>query len=208
MPRSIECRLAALSALIATSLIVLTNPAAAQQPSTAQRDAIRSACRSDYETYCASVPPGGKPSLMCLQKNMTSLSAPCQKAVGAVGKASSAPTAAPPASSAAAPPAAASPPAQAATGASPAPASPPPAGAATQATVGAAPMAPPPRALTPRREFMLVRSVLQRRLPHVLQQRRLWWWSGRSMPTRKPGVTVSNLSKRTDGIALPLNFYC
>lgn len=158
MPRRIECRLAAFSALIATSLIVLTNPAAAQQPSTAQRDAIRSACRSDYETYCASVPPGGKPSLMCLQKNMASLSAPCQNAVGAVGKASSAPKATPPASSAAAPPAAASPPAQAATGATPAPAGTPPATAAPQATIGAATVAPPLRALTPRREFMLVRS--------------------------------------------------
>lgn len=161
MPGSIECRLAALSALIATSLIVLTNPAAAQQqPSTAQRDAIRSACRPDYESYCASVPPGGKPSLMCLQKNMTSLSADCQKAVNAVGKSSAAP-AATPKSSATAPSSA--PPAQAATGASPPPASPAPAGtppatAPPQATVGAATVAPPPRALTPRREFMLVRS--------------------------------------------------
>lgn len=153
MPKVIEGRLAALFSLIATSLIVLVDPAAAQQPTTAQRDAIRSACRSDYEAHCASVPPGGKPSFMCLQKNMASLSPDCQKAVNAVGKSSAAPAAAPK-SSAATP--AAAPPAQAATGAAPTPTAPPPAGATTQATVGAAPMAPPV-ALTPRQELRLVR---------------------------------------------------
>jgi Cysteine rich repeat len=154
MPRLIECRLAALFALIATGLTVLIDPAAAQQPTTAQRDAVRSACRSDYEAHCASVPTGGKPALMCLQKNMASLSPDCQKAVNAIGKSSAAPAAAPKPSTAA--PSAAAPPAQAATGAAPAPAAPPSGGAATQATVGAAPMAPPP-ALTPRQELRLVR---------------------------------------------------
>ncbi|MEH2510922.1 hypothetical protein V1291_002276 [Nitrobacteraceae bacterium AZCC 1564] len=150
MPLNFECRLAALIALIATALSVLIDPAAAQQPTTAQRDAVRSACRSDYEAHCASVPTGGKPALICLQKNMASLSPDCQKAVNAVGKSSAAP-AAPPKSSAAAPSAAA-PPTGAATGAAPAPAAPPSGGA----TVGAAPMAPPP-ALTPRQELRLVR---------------------------------------------------
>ena len=153
MPLSIERRFSVFSVLIATSLIVIANPAAAQQPTTAQRDAIRSACRSDYEAHCASVPTGGKPALMCLQKNMASLSPDCQKAVNAIGKSSAAPATAPK-SSAATPSAA--PPAQAATGAAPAPAAPPASGAPSQATVGAAPMAPPP-ALTPRQELRLVR---------------------------------------------------
>lgn len=152
MPKVIECRLAALFALIATGLTVLIGPVAAQQPTTAQRDAVRSACRSDYEAHCASVPTGGKPALMCLQKNMASLSPDCQKAVNAIGKSSAAPTTAPK-SSAATP---AAPPAQAATGAAPPPAAPPPGGAATQTTVGAAPVAPLP-ALTPRQELRLVR---------------------------------------------------
>jgi hypothetical protein len=150
MPRVIECRPAALFAVVATGLTVLIDPAAGQQPTTAQRDAIRSACRSDYEAHCASVPPGGKPSFMCLQKNMASLSPDCQKAVNAVGKSTAAPAAAPKSSAAA--PSAAAPPAQAATGATPAPVAPPSGGA----TVGAAPMAPPP-ALTPRQELRLVR---------------------------------------------------
>lgn len=147
-----QCRLAALFALIVTSPIGLIDPAAAQQPTSAQRDAIRSACRSDYEAHCASVPPGGKPSLVCLQKNMASLSPDCQKAVNVVGKSSAAPAATPKSSAAipAAPPAAA-------TGAAAAPAVPPPAGAAPPATAGAATIAPPPPALTPRQELRLVR---------------------------------------------------
>ncbi len=156
MPLNIEGRFAALLALIA-SLFVFANPAAAQQPSTAQRDAVRTACRSDYEARCASVPAGGKPALMCLQKNMASLSPDCQKAVDAIGKSSAAPAAAPKSSAAA--PSSAPPPAQAATGPAPAPSTPPPGGGATQTTVGAATMAPPPRAISPRRELQLVRSV-------------------------------------------------
>ena len=41
-------------------------------------------CRSDYEAHCASIPPGGKASLQCLQQNMSSLSSGCQAAVRAV----------------------------------------------------------------------------------------------------------------------------
>ena len=56
----------------------------AQAPSQAQRDAIKSQCRSDYMAHCSSVPPGGEASLQCLQKNMSSLSSSCQSAVRAV----------------------------------------------------------------------------------------------------------------------------
>jgi hypothetical protein len=68
----------------ATTIFMAVTPAFSQAPTDAQRSAIRSACRSDYEAHCASVPPGGAASLQCLQKNMSSLSSSCQTAVGAV----------------------------------------------------------------------------------------------------------------------------
>jgi hypothetical protein len=91
-------------ALLATVFAIVT-PAFAQAPTDAQRSAIRSECRSDYQAHCASVPPGGMESLQCLQKNMSSLSSGCQAAVRAVEpaaapKAESAPAAAPKAESA------------------------------------------------------------------------------------------------------------
>ncbi len=75
---------AAHAALIVTALFAVATPAFSQAPTDAQRSAIRSECRSDYEAHCASVPPGGAASLQCLQKNMSSLSSPCQTAVRAV----------------------------------------------------------------------------------------------------------------------------
>src|SRR5690349_5529297 len=64
--------------------IAATTPVFAQAPSEAQREAIKSQCRSDYIAHCSSVPPGGEASLQCLQKNMSSLSSSCQSAVRAV----------------------------------------------------------------------------------------------------------------------------
>ena len=80
-------------------LLATADPAFSQAPTDAQRSAIRSACRSDYQAHCASVPPGGMASLQCLQQNMSSLSSGCQSAVRAVEapaepKAESAPEAA------------------------------------------------------------------------------------------------------------------
>jgi hypothetical protein len=77
-------RAAALWALIATASFATAMPAFSQAPTDAQRSAIRSACRADYEAHCASVPPGGMASLQCLQKNMSSLAPGCQSAVRAV----------------------------------------------------------------------------------------------------------------------------
>ena len=57
---------------------------AAAQPTEEQVAAIKSACRSDYMSYCWSVPRGGAEALQCLKKNVASLSAPCQQAVKAV----------------------------------------------------------------------------------------------------------------------------
>ena len=106
-------REATLWTLMATVLFALAAPAFSQQPTDAQRGAIRSACRSDYQAHCASVPPGGIESLQCLQKNMSSLSSSCQTAVRAVeppaaSKAESAPATEPakPAAETAAAPAA------------------------------------------------------------------------------------------------------
>jgi hypothetical protein len=98
-------RAAKLCASLAT-VFAIASPALAQAPTDAQRSAIRSECRSDYQAHCASVPPGGMESLQCLQKNMSSLSSACQAAVRAVEpaaapKAESAPAAEPKAETAA-----------------------------------------------------------------------------------------------------------
>jgi hypothetical protein len=94
------------TAFIVTALFAVATPAFSQAPTDAQRNAIRSECRSDYEAHCASIPPGGAASLQCLQKNMSSLSSSCQTAVRAAeapaaSKAESAPAAAPPKAAAA-----------------------------------------------------------------------------------------------------------
>jgi hypothetical protein len=88
-------------------LFATAAPSFSQAPTDAQRSAIRSECRSDYEAHCSSIPPGGKASLQCLQQNMSSLSSGCQVAVRAIAApAESAPAAATakPADETAAPP--------------------------------------------------------------------------------------------------------
>jgi len=70
--------------LSVAAILATAAPAFAQAPIQAQRDAIKSQCRSDYIAHCSSVPPGGEASLQCLQKNMSSLSSSCQSAVRAV----------------------------------------------------------------------------------------------------------------------------
>ena len=77
-------RAATLGALMVAAVFATAAPAFSQAPSQAQRDAIKSQCRSDYMAHCSSIPPGGEASLECLQKNMSSLSSSCQSAVRAV----------------------------------------------------------------------------------------------------------------------------
>lgn len=108
---------------------MVVTPALSQAPPDAQRNAIRSQCRADYQAHCASVPPGGEASLQCLQKNMSSLSSGCASAVramepAAAPKAETAAAAAPKAETAPAPakPAAAAAPAAAPKAAASAPA--------------------------------------------------------------------------------------
>jgi hypothetical protein len=80
------------SATLAAAVMISAS-AFAQAPNDAQREAIRSACRSDYIAHCSSVPPGGLESLQCLQKNMSSLSGSCKSAVSAVEAPAAAPAA-------------------------------------------------------------------------------------------------------------------
>jgi hypothetical protein len=88
---------------VAGCLIALTlTPALAQQPTQAQRDAVRASCRSDFMANCASVQPGGKEALECLLRNDSKLSAPCRSAVNAIASPPGNPAA--PAAAAAAPP--------------------------------------------------------------------------------------------------------
>ena len=77
-------RAAMLGALMTGAIFAGISPALSQAPTQAQRDAIKSECRSDYMAHCSSVPPGGEASLQCLQKNMASLGPGCQSAVKAV----------------------------------------------------------------------------------------------------------------------------
>ena len=93
-------RAATLGAVMTAAVLATVVAALAQSPTEAQREAIKSECRSDYMAHCSSVPPGGEASLQCLQKNMSSLAPGCQSAVRAV----EAPAAAPKAESAPAAP--------------------------------------------------------------------------------------------------------
>ena len=92
-------------------LALLPAQASAQQPTQAQRDAIRAACRTDFMANCSGVQPGGKEAFECLVRNNAKLSAPCQAAVNAAAPkpaepaATAAPEPAAPANAETAPPA-------------------------------------------------------------------------------------------------------
>lgn len=47
-------------------------PALAEQPTQAQVNALRQACRADYQAHCSSVPTGGPEALTCLKENSAS----------------------------------------------------------------------------------------------------------------------------------------
>lgn len=121
MRHSIILTLAAGAALLAATT-------AQAQITSAQQSALRANCRSDFMSHCSGVTPGGKDALMCLQKNVGSLSGACQSAVRATMPAPAAAKAEPtPQTMAPAPAAAAAPP------------PPPPAATVT--------VAPPPKAV-------------------------------------------------------------
>ena len=161
-------RIAQLSALLIGGLIA-AQPVAAQQPSKAETDAVRSNCRSDYMSKCMSVKPGGIEAIQCLKKNDASLSPGCRSAVAAIKLPGEAPEpapakpASPPPAAAVTPapspqpaPAAAPKPAAPATAAVPEPSKPVPPkpaqakpAAAPKPAVAAAPPAPAPVAAPP-----------------------------------------------------------
>jgi hypothetical protein len=85
------------AALLAIALFATATGAFAQTE--AEKNAIRSACRSDYMAHCASVTPGGAEAVQCLAKNMSSLSSGCQAAVRAIEQAAAPKTDAAPAKS-------------------------------------------------------------------------------------------------------------
>jgi hypothetical protein len=90
--------------LLAGLLAAATLDAAlAQQPTQAQRDAIRASCRSDFIENCSGVQPGGREALECLMRNDAKLSTACKEAVSAVA-AKPAEAAEPPSPAASAPP--------------------------------------------------------------------------------------------------------
>jgi hypothetical protein len=63
--------------------VAMVNPAAAQQPTPEQIEAIRQACRSDFISHCSGVQPGGREALQCLQRNVAQLSLACGGAISA-----------------------------------------------------------------------------------------------------------------------------
>lgn len=73
-------------------IVLFAGAALAQQPTDAQRNAIKSACRSDFLSNCSGVTPGGKEALACLQQHEASLSSGCEQAISALGGSSSAAT--------------------------------------------------------------------------------------------------------------------
>lgn len=70
---------AALGALATVSI-----SASAQTPTEAQQKALRANCPSDFRAHCSGVPTGGMDALVCLEKNVDSLSPACKSAVEAV----------------------------------------------------------------------------------------------------------------------------
>ena len=54
---------------------------AAERPTEAQKEAIRTDCRDDFIKHCSGVTPGGLPALECLEQNMDELTEACQAAV-------------------------------------------------------------------------------------------------------------------------------
>jgi hypothetical protein len=65
----------------------------AHQPTQAQRNAVKSACRSDFMAQCSGVTPGGAEALSCLRQHDATLAPSCQEAVAALTGSAAAPAA-------------------------------------------------------------------------------------------------------------------
>ena len=98
-PRNMLVRIGALAGILVAAPL-----AHAQQPTSAQADAIRQSCRADFQAKCAGVPTGGQAALACLQQNAAKASPACRQALQAAnGSAPTAPRAAAAPASGAAP---------------------------------------------------------------------------------------------------------
>jgi hypothetical protein len=73
-------------------LLIMANPLTAQQPTSEQRDAIRSACRADFIANCSEVQPGSKEALECLLRIEAKLAPACKTALSAVAGKAAAPS--------------------------------------------------------------------------------------------------------------------
>jgi Cysteine rich repeat len=71
----------AISAGLATLAIATLAGAANAEVTAEEQAALRANCRSDFIAHCSGVSPGGRDALVCLQKNVASLSSACQKIV-------------------------------------------------------------------------------------------------------------------------------
>jgi hypothetical protein len=80
-------------ALALCLLLAGAGMAVAAEMSDAEKDALRSSCRSDYFSFCSSV-PRGPAVLTCLQKNIASVSSGCRQALSKLGGAAAPPSAA------------------------------------------------------------------------------------------------------------------
>lgn len=72
------------AAVLAASLLWAPPGAAAQSRSPEQKaaaEAVRDACRSDYDRFCASVRPGGGRILQCLESHAGDLVPACRTAL-------------------------------------------------------------------------------------------------------------------------------
>jgi hypothetical protein len=154
------CKQALNAIVVALALCFCADAGMAQQPTDAQKAAIRNNCRSDFMANCMSVSPGGIEAFQCLQRHSASLSAACRGAVAAIT-----PKPAPAATPAPAP---ASPPAPAAAPASPSTAPTPtaapstaPAPAAPRQAAPAAPPAPKSTASPPRQPTGAQRAAIR-----------------------------------------------
>jgi hypothetical protein len=68
---------------LAVALSFLASPAGAKVPQ-AQKDAVRTNCRSDFIANCRGVTPGGVDALNCLRQHEATLAPACRKAVDAI----------------------------------------------------------------------------------------------------------------------------
>lgn len=130
-------------------LLLCAGPVAAE-PTEEQKAAIKSNCRSDYMSYCWSVPRGGSEAAQCLKQNLAELSPGCQQAVKAATATAAAPPSAPAAEAKpAAPPAEQAPPSVPAAAAKAVAPAPEPAPQTQSATAKAAAPATPDQGAPP-----------------------------------------------------------